>query len=185
MTDNLNIQMRIDCGWTWKCVGESRQFTDSASIHFRRDSLSPNTPQDIDIAWYLENQTLVKNATTTYNLRSLSQLIFGKSINFTLACAKILYVYNRSAVGTLSLGDTVTNQWIGPFGLAGDELKLAPNSPLFITNFTSGWSVDPSTCNLKLNALGGDVSYDIAILGTSPDWVAPSPSSSSADSSST
>ncbi|MDO4557479.1 MAG: hypothetical protein Q4C47_00740 [Planctomycetia bacterium] len=179
MSDRLDVLTRIECGWTWKNTGESRQFTDTTRIRFRRDTLSPDIVQDTDVAWFLENQTLSDHGTMVYNLASLTQRIFGKEVTFTLATAKILYIFNRSTTGTLTLGETVSNPWTGPFGMAGDTLNLSPGSPFFVADFSTGWSVDPTACHLKLSASGGDITYDIAILGTSPEWVDPSSSGSS------
>jgi hypothetical protein len=171
MTDRLDILMRLECGWTWKNSSNSRQFIDSTRILFRRDSLAPDMFQDMDVAWFLEEKKLEDQNNITYDLMELTQLIFGKSVAFTLKNAKIIYIYNHSELGVLRIGDMVDNPWTGPFGMSGDTLIISPRSPLFIADFTTGWSVDASSRNLKLSASGGPVLYDIAILGTSPQWV--------------
>lgn len=174
MATRLDILTRMECGWTWMDTSISRRVTDSTKLSFRCDSLAPSTLPDVDIAWYLESQTLCKDASVTYDLTSLAQLIFGRNVTFTLGAVKLLYLYNRSNTGVLNISSEVLTPWTGPFALAGDALNIEPGTPLLLANFGTGWSVDSTAKKIKLTANGNDVLFDIAILGTSPGWNADS-----------
>ena len=43
---------------------------------------------------------------------------------------------------------------------------MPPDSPLLLANRQDGWTVDDAQKNLRLAASGGDVTYSIAIVGT-------------------
>ena len=179
MTTRLDILTRIDCGWTWVDTNTSRRLTDSVQLSFRRDSLSPTASRDVDIAWYLGSQTLGEDLSVTYDLTSLVQSLFGHEVTFTLGAVKFLYLYNRSSSGLLNISSGDVTPWIGPFGLSGDALNVESGTPLCLANFGDGWSVDSTAKNIQLTASGGDMLFDIAILGTSPGWNASSSDSTS------
>jgi hypothetical protein len=50
--------------------------------------------------------------------------------------------------------------------MIGDTLKVMPSSPLLLANVRDGWEVDLGSEMLKIEAVGGDVLFDVAILGT-------------------
>jgi hypothetical protein len=54
-----------------------------------------------------------------------------------------------------------------------------PQSPLVLANVRDGWDVAPGSTDLAIAAAGGEVTFDVAILGT----LAGSESSSSSSSS--
>ena len=51
--------------------------------------------------------------------------------------------------------------------MLGDTIKVMPGSPLLLANVRDGWEVEPGYEALKLQAVGADVIFDIAILGVS------------------
>ena len=64
------------------------------------------------------------------------------------------------------VGAAASDQWSEPFGADGDQIEVPPDSPVLLSNRQTGWTVDASNKNLKLSAVGGDVDYAIAIVGT-------------------
>jgi hypothetical protein len=89
----------------------------------------------------------------------------------TLTFAKVmgLLIVNREAsAGTLLVGGKATAAaWSQPFN--GDDnakLKLPPGSSVMLLSSKDGWSVtDASDHILKMEASGGNVTYDVYILG--------------------
>ncbi|NLZ00043.1 MAG: hypothetical protein GXY25_05845, partial [Pirellulaceae bacterium] len=55
--------------------------------------------------------------------------------------------------------------WEGPFGDSGGQVLLPAASPLLVANPLDGWSVVSNECNLRIVAVDGAATYDIALLG--------------------
>jgi hypothetical protein len=86
-------------------------------------------------------------------------------VTIGLAQVKAVLIVNRSEVAYLLVGGASADEWHLPFGAAGDRMKVMPHSPLLLVHSQGGWPVSAGYTALKLAAVGGDATFDIAILG--------------------
>jgi hypothetical protein len=121
-----------------------------------------------DAVWHAEAQVLADGQSANIELDGLEQTLFGGTIVVRLGGVKALLVVNRNSAGPgqLRIGGAAVDGWLGPLGASGDTLNVMPDSPVLLANCRDGWDVDAGHAVLKLTAVGGDVTYDIAILGT-------------------
>ena len=63
------------------------------------------------------------------------------------------------------LGAAAADAWTGPLGTAGDTVKIMPGAALLLACPESGWEVAAGARELKLAAVGDDVTFDAAIVG--------------------
>ena len=88
-----------------------------------------------------------------------------------LARVKAILIVNKNAAGIafLLVGAAGADEFSAPFGMLGDTVKVMPASPLLLANLGEGWSVEPGHEVLMFQAIGGEVVFDIAILGTASE----------------
>ena len=53
-----------------------------------------------------------------------------------------------------------------PLGASGDQIAVPAGSPLLLANTQDGWLIPSGQTDLKIQAVEGPITYDIAILGT-------------------
>ena len=155
-------ELRASLGWDWNDGA-----VDNDRLDHTRQLLEGNGDGQAEAVWHAANQTLLDGAAVTLDLTALHRTILGDDHVLTLLKVKALLIVNHNAAGgSLVVGGAAANEWSAPFGAAGDQLVVPPDSPLLIGNRTAGWPVDSAHRNLKLAAAGGAVTYSIAILGT-------------------
>ena len=155
-------EVRAALGWNW---------TDGAADDGRLDYAEPllegNGDNQAEAAWREDDATLTDGASTALDLTALTRTVLGDVNTVTFLTVKAVLIVNQSAGGgELVVGDAATDPWFEPFGSAGDEISVPPDSPLLLVNRGEGWPVDDSNKNLKLAAAGDEVTYSIAIVGT-------------------
>ncbi len=158
----FKAQIEASLGWNWNdaAVYDKR-------LDYAKQLLDGNGDNQAEAAWHLDDQVLLDAASTTLDLTSLSRDALGDSYIVTLLSVKSLLIVNQNTTaGNLLVGNAAANEWSEPFGAAGDQIVVPPDSPLLLANRRTGWSVDDANKNLKLAASGGDVTYSIAIVGT-------------------
>jgi len=155
-------ELRASLGWNW-----SDGATDNGRLDYAAQLLSGNGDGQAEAAWHLAGQTLANGESTTLDLTNLTRTILGDLHTVTFLTVKALLVVSHAAsVGELALGDAAADTWSAPFGGDSERVFVPPDSPMLLANRRSGWAVDDSNRNLKLAAVGGEVLFSIAVLGT-------------------
>ncbi|MEE8450350.1 MAG: hypothetical protein V3R99_00495 [Thermoguttaceae bacterium] len=159
---SFNAEVKAAIGWNW--MGGA---TDNGRLDYAERLLEGNGNDQAEAVWHADAQSLTSGNSTTLDLTALTRTILGDTHSLTLLKVKALLLVSRStSVGTLLVGDAASDQWSEPFGADGDQIEVPPDSPALLSNRQTGWTVDASNKNLKLSAVGGDVDYAIAVIGT-------------------
>ena len=168
MTTTLRSKINVQLGWIWRDRLGPFVVTDDNRLLFAKELADGIETEQADVVWHAANQTLAAGQSVTLELAALDQSIFGDVIAVALARVKAILVVNKSeaADACLLLGGAGTDEWCAPFGMLGDTVKVMPGSPLLLANLRDGWEVESGYETLRLQAVGGDVTFDIAILGT-------------------
>ena len=168
MSTTLSSTIQAQLGWTWRDRTGDFLVTDNNQLVFKRELADGSGPDQADAVWRATDQSLGAGQSTLLCLGALEESLFGDSITIPMTRVKAILVVNRNASGDgyLMLGAAGIDEWSAPFGMIGDTLKVMPSSPLLLANVRDGWEVDLGSEMLKIEAVGGDVLFDVAILGT-------------------
>jgi hypothetical protein len=168
MATTLSSTIHAQLGWTWRDRVGSFLIADSNQLAFKRDLADGVAANQADAVWRAPDQSLAAGQAMLLCLGALEQSIFGDTITIPMTRIKAILIVNKNAAGDgyLVLGAAGTDEWAGPFGMTGDTLKVMPSSPLLLANVRDGWEVEFGSEVLKIEAAGGDVLFDIVILGT-------------------
>jgi len=159
---SFRADVKASIGWGWDSGAVDNDRLDYA-VRF----LEGNADGQAEAVWHVEDQTLLDGASTTVDLTALTRTIFGETFTITLLTVRALLIVNKSTGGGVLLaGDAAADQWSEPFGADGDQITVPSDSSLLLGNRQTGWSVDDSNKNLRLAADGDDVTYSVAIVGT-------------------
>ena len=167
MTTTLKSNIHAEFGWTWQDQNGSTVTTNTNRLRAFRDLLNGSGSGQADQIWDNTEKTLASGSVTTLDLTSLDRNIFGTDISLSFALIKGLLIVNRNTTGTayLKVGSASSNPWYAPLGTATDSLKIPTGGCLLLSHPDAGWSVTSSAKALKLEAVDGEVNYDIVILG--------------------
>ena len=156
-------EIKASLGWNWN---EAAVYSDR--VDYAKSLADGNGDNQAEAAWHSESQLLLSAASLTLDLTALTRAAFGDSYSVTFLTVKGLLIINESTTGggELLLGAATSDEWSEPFGADGDQIAVPPDSPLLLANRVAGWTVDNANKNLRLAAVGGDVTYSIAIIGT-------------------
>lgn len=166
---SFQAEMRAALGWRW-----SEGATFDARLDFARQVLDRDGLGSA-AAWSAEGELLPDGHARTYDLTYLVRAVLGDALVTPLAGVYALLIVNHSADGgSLWVGGAASDPWIGPFGAGGGPLCVAPEGAALLASRAAPWPVDQARRNLRLEALGGDVQYSVALIG-----IAPGPGSSS------
>lgn len=171
MVTTLDSRVMAELGWTWRDhVGEA-PIIDSNRHGFLKDLADGRESGKADAVWHAENQTLAAGQSLLLELDLLEQTLFGDLITIPMATVKALLIVNKNSTGGghLLVGGAAEDPWYAPFGTPGDTVKVMPASPLLLACLGDGWEVGRDGHTLRLLALGGTVTFDVAILGTLAD----------------
>jgi|SRR3972149_2293241 len=159
---SFKAEVKTNVGWDWNAGA-----VDNGRLEYARQFLCGNGSGQAEAVWHTENQTLASGNATVLDLQSLTRMILGVELTISFQTVKNLLIVNRSTSGgTLLVGGAENNQWWAPFGRSGDKVAVPPDSPLLLGNRMEGWPVDAAGHCLQLAAVGGDVTYSIAVVGT-------------------
>lgn len=155
-------EIKVSVGWNFNDGA-----VDNDRLDYAAQLLDGNGDNQAEAVWHTENQTLLDAASTTLDLTALTRTVFGDTVTLTLLSVKALLIVNHSTNGAeLVLGNAAADEWSEPFAAAGDQIAVPSDSPMLLAARKDGWDVDSANKNLKLAAQGGDVTYSIAIVGT-------------------
>lgn len=167
MTITLKSNIHAEFGWTWQDRSGSTVTTNTNRLRAFQDLLNGSGSNQADQVWDDTETTLTSGSTTTLDLTSLSRDFFGETITLSFATVKGLLIVNRNTTGTayLKVGNAASDTWHAPLGTATDSLKIPTGGSLLFSHPDAGWDVISSAKSLKLEAVGGEVNYDLIILG--------------------
>ena len=170
MTANLRSNIWAQVGWTWRDHVDAAPITDSNRLQFRKDLGDGSAAGQAEAVWHAENQTLTGGNSTTLDLTALEQDLFGDTLTISLLGVRgILIVNSAASEGCLLVGGAGADPWYAPFGAADDRVKVMPGGALLLAHPEDGWDVEAGQTDLKIEADGGDATYDIAVLGTTTE----------------
>lgn len=149
-------------GWNWN----SGVLDDDKLSYSKTLAHGPEANQ-AEAVWHEEDVELLDAVSRTLDLTALTRSVFGSTLTTTLLRIKSILIVNKSTTGgQLVVGGAAANEWSECFGADGDQAIVPLDSPLLLCNRRCGWEVDDTHKNLKIAAVGGDVTYSIAIIGT-------------------
>lgn len=166
MTASLRCNILAQLGWTWHDHVDASPTTDANRLQFQQN-LTDDATQRAEAVWHAENQVLADGASTTLDLSALERALFGDTLVTSLLGVRAILIVNRGETGgALLVGGATSDEWREPFGAAGDRVKVMPGGALLLGHPRDGWQVAAGATDLKLEASGGVVTYDVAIVGT-------------------
>jgi hypothetical protein len=181
MASSLRSTVNTQLGWSWRDHADTAPITDNNRLQYALKLADDGAAYEADAVWHVESQELSAGAAITLQLDALDKTVFGDTIFIGLLRVKAMLIVNRSGSGggDLLLGGAEVDPWYEPFAAAIDRVKVPAGGALLMAHPRDGWEVVAGTTDLKLTAAGGDVVFDVAILGqtTAP----PGDSSSSGD----
>jgi hypothetical protein len=159
---SFKAELKASLGWNWDDgAADNRRLDHVAQL------LDGNGSGQAEAAWIAKDQSLADTASITLDLDALTRTILGDQLTVSLLTIKALLITNAAiSTGDLVMGNAAANEWSAPLGAAGDTLIVSPDGLLLLTNRDTGWTVDATHKNLKLAASGGDLTYSIAVVGT-------------------
>ena len=171
MTTTLRSKVEVQLGWTWRDRIGPFVVTDDNRLLSVKELSDGAAAGQADVVWHAAGQTLAAGQSTTLELAALVQSVFNDTILIALARVKAILIVNKNAAGIafLLVGAAGADEFCAPFGMLGDTVKVMPASPLLLANLGEGWSVEPGHELLMFQAIGGEVVFDIAILGTASE----------------
>ena len=168
MTTSLESRIHAEVAWTWRDQIGASPIVFSNRLQSVENLADGAGNQQADAIWFAEDQIVLAGQSTTFDLDMLDQSMFGDTITIAMERVKGLLIVNKNTTTTAYLlaGGAAVDPWVGPFGTSSDRVKVMPDSPLLLANVREGWDVAVGNSGLKIAAVGGDVTFDIAVLGT-------------------
>lgn len=169
MATNLSVSLDASLSWNYRDIDAASGYTitDNNSVN-TRDSLVNGTVIDAaDIIWR-DQRTVNDAANDDLDLAGGLTDAFGNTLTFVKI--KGIYIKNRNTTAGESLdvggGTNTFNTWLGA---DGDIITIGPNGLFMLWNPSlAGYAVTAGTGDvLRLTGSGGNITYDIVLLGTS------------------
>jgi hypothetical protein len=167
MATELHSAINVDLGWTWRHLAGTLIVVDSNRLQFARNMQGKKDADEANRIWHAVDQSLPAGQSTTLHLNALAMEMFDDLITTAFGTVKAIMIVNKNTTGdgSLLVGGAGTQEWCAPFGMIGDTVRVMPGSPLLLASLRDGWEVEAGCEALKIAAVGGDVTFDIAILG--------------------
>lgn len=168
MTTTLRSKVQAELAWTWTDHVDTLPIVDSNRLRSSADLPDGNGSGQADAVWHASGQSLAAGQSVVYELDQLYQDLFGSFIEIPLSAVRAILIVNttNSGDGYLLVGGAASNAWEQPFGTSGSRIKVPTASPLLLANTQQGWNIPAGQTDLKIEAVAGPVTYNIAVLGT-------------------
>jgi hypothetical protein len=170
MAETLASEVKVSLGWLLQDAGALGNVADSSQLSFHHAFANGTDTDQADKVWH-DERTLAAGANEDLVLPNLPLSLFDNSLAIALANVKAILLLNTATDDgeDLAVGGATSHEWQGPFAAAGDKLVVPADSCLLLLNKKSGWTVAAGSADkLRIaNAGSGDITYRIAILGTS------------------
>jgi len=155
-------ELKASLGWIW-----SDGAVDDRRLDFLRQFLIGSGDGQAEAVWWDTDRPLPDASSVTLDLAGLLRVVLGDPHYTSFQRIKaLLLISDDQSVGELVLGGAVTHTWTEPFGGTNGQLVVPPASPLLLANSGPGWDVTDTSRFLKLAASGGDVTWSMAVIGT-------------------
>lgn len=171
MATELHSSVNVDLGWTWRHLSGGLVIVDSNRLQFARNLHKGADADKADRIWHAVDQSLGAGQSITLYLNALGMEVFDDLITTAFGAVKAIMIVNKNTAGegSLLVGGAGTQEWCAPFGMIGDTVRVMSGSPLLLANMRDGWKVEAGCEALKITAVGGDVTFDVAIVGLDYD----------------
>jgi len=171
MATELHSSINLDLGWTWRHLSGGHVIVDSNRLQFARNLHQGGDADKANRIWHAVDQPLAAGQSITLYLNALGMEMFDDVITTAFGAIKAIMIVNKNPAGegSLLVGGAGTQEWCAPFGMIGDTVRVMPGSPLLLANVREGWKVEPGCEALKITAVGGAVTFDVALLGLASD----------------
>ena len=169
-------------GWKWDEGG----LIDDNRLEFNKTWLEGIDIDQANASWHDEDRQLASGQVEDWDLTALPRTVFGETLYTHFERIKAILIEVTSTTGgTLEVGNCPIDPWSAPFGHDSHIRKVPPQSIEIMTNSRNGWDVtglgvgsssssssgegeaDFSTADryLRVRAVGGTLTYSIAIVG--------------------
>lgn len=169
MAKTLRTKMDLGFEWTYTNTDadSGRSVTDSNAISVIKTLSSGVAIDNADLQWN-DRRTVNDAANDDLDLAGGLTDAFGATLTFAKIKGIVVYNRNTTAGHMLHIGGG-SNTFNTFLGADGDIIKVGPDGLFVIWNPSlAGYAVTASTGDiLRLSGSGGDITYDIAIIGTS------------------
>ena len=169
LATNLRTKLNVSLEWLYRNIDSvsSREVRDSNSISLV-DVLENGTVIDTADKVWTSRATVNDAATTSLDLAGGVTDAFGNALTFVKVKAIAIMNRNTTAGHNLVVGGNA-NAFASWLGAANDKVTVGPGGFLLLWNPSlAGYAVTAATGDiLDLTGSGGNIVYDIAIVGTS------------------
>ncbi|HOM17220.1 MAG TPA: hypothetical protein PLQ00_07825 [Thermoguttaceae bacterium] len=166
----LYSNLLAQVGWSWQTGADAAPVVDNNRLMYRRDLDHGQEAFQADAVWHAERQELAEGQGRTYNLQELAFEVFGGEVIICFQRVRALAIVHRGQKpGVLQVGGAATDGWQGPLADAADKILIPAQGAFWAVHPEEGWPVSASSRQLRLEALGGDLVYDIVLLGNRPE----------------
>jgi len=170
MSVSLLSEVKVSFGWLFKDAENLSTVVDSSLLDYHHKFTDGIAADKADLVWH-DQRTLAAGASEDLVLSALDSPLFANTLTIALAKIRAILLVNiaTSPGEDLEIGGAPSHEWQGPFATSGDKLVIPADSSLLLVNKKSGWPAIASVSdNLRVaNSGAGNITYKIAILGTS------------------
>lgn len=172
MADTLSLDLRASLVWLLTESLDLSNVTDHATLEYKKSVSDGVSFNEADLLWH-DERTVSAGSNDDLNLSNLSLTLFGHSVSVTFATVTGVFLVNTNTASGENLlvgGAGAGSAFAGPFNNDADaQVALNADSCLWLVSKVLGWTVTAGTGDvLRIeNTTGSDITYKIAIVGTS------------------
>ncbi|MCS7306257.1 MAG: hypothetical protein NZ602_14260 [Thermoguttaceae bacterium] len=157
-------------GWSWQSGTDAAPVVDNNRLMYRKDLEHGQEAFAADVVWHAEGQQLDQGESRTYDLQQMAFEVFGDKVIICFHKVRAMAIVHRGQKpGLLQVGGAATAAWQGPLAEPGAKIQIPAQGAFWAAAPEEGWPVSAQACQLRLEALGGDVLYDMVLLGNRPE----------------
>ena len=166
----LYSNLLAQVGWSWQTGTAAAPVVDNNRLIYRRDLDDGQEAFQADGVWHVEGQVLADGQSRTYNLQELAFEVFGDEVIIRFHKVRAIAIVHRGQKpGVLRVGGAQTEGWQGPLADPADKILIPAQGAFWAVHPEEGWPVSAGACRVRLEAVGGDVTYDMVLLGNRPE----------------
>ncbi len=166
----LYSNLLAQVGWSWQSGTEVAPVVDNNRLMYRKDLDYGQEAFAADVVWHVEGQELGQAQSRTYDLQQLPFEVFGDEVIICIQKVRaIALVHRGQKPGVLQVGGAATAPWQGPLADPADKIRVPAQGAFWAVHPEEGWPVSAESCQLRLEAVGGEVVYDMVLLGNRPE----------------
>ncbi|GAB6164276.1 hypothetical protein JCM19992_02760 [Thermostilla marina] len=166
MTLELKSFVQAAVGWQWRDSSDAGATADSGTVPFRFNFAAGTDPGCTDLLWRQLGRSLAAGESDVWDLTDLPFAVLGGELRFAFTSVRAVLLVNRGeSTGDLYLSGAEPSPWLGPAADPSQTLIVAPGSPLLWGQVNEGWPVEAPHHLLRVEAYGGDVTYDLVLSG--------------------